>query len=229
MAARRKTAAPGAAPAPSADAKPADATSADGTSAGPKPDGRMLRTQRTKAALLDAAADAILAGEIAPTAEAIADRAGVSVRTVFVHFNGVDALLVETFQRVMMAKLGSRPQLSSEGPLEDRVAALVASRVEMFERSMPAWRAANALIERNPGFVSIVRRIRDLARAQAGYVFARELDGRDAATREGILVGIHVLGASSTWDMLRRFHGMSVEDAAAALRFGMLRLLAPAS
>jgi|TARA_B110000977_G_scaffold57605_1_gene78217 AcrR family transcriptional regulator len=55
-------------------------------------DGRYLRAGRSRKAMVDAACELMDQGVLAPTAQEIADRAGVGIRTLFRLFEGVDDL-----------------------------------------------------------------------------------------------------------------------------------------
>jgi hypothetical protein len=56
-------------------------------------DGRLLRSQRTKRAIVDALLDLIREGHHKPSSAEIADRAGVTQRTLFNQFGDMDSLL----------------------------------------------------------------------------------------------------------------------------------------
>jgi AcrR family transcriptional regulator len=82
-------------------------------------------------------------GDLRPSAQRVADRAGVGIRTVFRHFDEMDRLYAE-----MNARLRSmiRPLLAEGTPvgtLPRRARELVAKRCELYERVGPYKRAAN--------------------------------------------------------------------------------------
>ena len=59
-------------------------------------DGRALRAQRTRAAIVDAHIRLLDAGSLRPRAEQIAQAAGVSVRSVWGHFPDLESLAEAT-------------------------------------------------------------------------------------------------------------------------------------
>jgi hypothetical protein len=61
----------------------------------PVDDGRNMRAKRNKAALVAACRQIMQDGWFRPTTQAIASRAGLSIRTVFVHFKNAEALYLE--------------------------------------------------------------------------------------------------------------------------------------
>ena len=59
------------------------------------PDGRRQRSQRSREKILRAYWELMLAGDMSPSAAAIAEHAGVGLRSVFRHFEDLDMLLRE--------------------------------------------------------------------------------------------------------------------------------------
>ena len=62
------------------------------------PDGRRQRSQRTREKILSAYWELMLAGDMSPSAAAIAEHAGVGLRSVFRHFEDLDTLLRELME-----------------------------------------------------------------------------------------------------------------------------------
>src|SRR5271163_2254507 len=62
-------------------------------------DGRLARSARTRHAVVDALLDLLGEGDLRPTAARIAERAGVSLRLVFHHFDDLDAIYAELADR----------------------------------------------------------------------------------------------------------------------------------
>src|SRR3954463_14367776 len=85
-------------------------------------DGRNLRAERTRTSLATAYLDLLTEGDLRPTAERIAERAGVSPRSVFKHFPDRESLFASASEiqegriRELMADL---PDASA--PLQDRI------------------------------------------------------------------------------------------------------------
>jgi AcrR family transcriptional regulator len=70
-----------------------------------KPDGRVLRSERSRQLIMDAMAALIREGNLVPTAQQVAERAEVGIRTVFRHFNDMESLfetmdvaIIETYR-----------------------------------------------------------------------------------------------------------------------------------
>ena len=62
----------------------------------PRVDGRALRTQRTRELLVGANLALLEEGELRASAQRVAERAGVSVRTLFLHFADMEELFAAT-------------------------------------------------------------------------------------------------------------------------------------
>ena len=63
-----------------------------------KPDGRLLRSERSRHLIVEATTELIDEGVLTPTAQQVAKRANVGIRSVFRHFDDMDSIFehVET-------------------------------------------------------------------------------------------------------------------------------------
>src|SRR3954470_19450239 len=91
-------------------------------------DGRAARSARTRDAVVRALLDLIAEGELRPTAGRIAERAGISLRSVYVHFDDLDDLFVAAAREQRGRVSALVRALPERGPFEDRLPALVAPR-----------------------------------------------------------------------------------------------------
>lgn len=108
------------------------------------PDGRRRRTaesrERIVAAMLDLARD----GELTPSAETVADRAGVGRRTVFRLFSDMESLYRE-IHATMLARIKHIRALPIEGlTWRARLDCLVERRAQLFEEILPIKIAGDA-------------------------------------------------------------------------------------
>jgi len=105
---------------------------------GGRPDGRAVaRSERTQAAVVDALLALTDEGDLRRQRRALRLRAGVSLRTVFQHFQDMDllyAVAAERQERRMSSLLLPPP---TEGSLDARIDALVAHRAGCWRRSLP--------------------------------------------------------------------------------------------
>jgi AcrR family transcriptional regulator len=57
-----------------------------------KPDGRLLRSERSRHLIIEAIIELVDEGFLIPTAQQVAERAGVGIRSVFRHFDDMDSI-----------------------------------------------------------------------------------------------------------------------------------------
>jgi len=116
----------------------------------PEIDGRLKRSTRTRAAIVEAMVSLIGEGNMSPTSEEVAERANVGLRTVFRHFEDMEALFQEMDQVVKVRVL---PEFDLElltGDLENRARILISRRSHIFATVHPfmsstiarKWRSA---------------------------------------------------------------------------------------
>jgi AcrR family transcriptional regulator len=113
------------------------------TTAKAQVDGRTARRDRNTDAVLDAVRELFIEGNYTPTAEAVAARSGVSLRSVYRYFEDTEALFRAAIaRRVAQAEpLFVFPDLG-EGELDDRIARLVDHRLALYAALGPEARAA---------------------------------------------------------------------------------------
>lgn len=128
-------------------------------------DGRVLRTLRSRALIVDALFDLVGEGHLEPTAQQVSERAGVCIRTVFRLFEDMDDLYATMNARLLDEVL---PLLADPPPagadLSERAAALVADRAAVFERVAPYMRSTRIHRSRSrflaDEFRNVVKRLR---------------------------------------------------------------------
>jgi AcrR family transcriptional regulator len=180
-------------------------------------DGRLARSARTRRAIVDALRSLHHDGDLRPTAHRVAERAGVSLRTVWQHINDLDTLLVEAGRRDYDIALRYVTPIDVDAPLAARLRQLVRQRGRMYEDLSPVWRAARL----QEPFSPQIRRNRDqlleAARDQLERVLGGELAALSDATRGPVFAGLQVATAWSTWESLRGELGFTAEDAEQAV------------
>lgn len=115
-----------------------------------KPDGRIQRSERSRQLIVDAMVALINEGHMIPTAQQVADKAGVAIRTVFRHFSEMEKLYAEIDQtmRPWYAELFSQSDRS--GTLEERVTRAVESHAGAYTQLAGVMRAVQHLLWRSP-------------------------------------------------------------------------------
>jgi AcrR family transcriptional regulator len=192
-------------------------------------DGRTARSERTRAAVLDALERLVAAGDTEPGARRIADAAGVSVRSVFAHFASLDDLHAALVARVRDQVLARLRPIGPARPLPERIAELCAQRARIAEELGAFRRAAGARAVSSAPLAEARRASAVASRQQVERVFATELarfDGRERARRRA---AVDAAVSGETWDLLRGVHELSPQDAEAAMAGSVAALLAPAA
>jgi AcrR family transcriptional regulator len=186
-----------------------------GTSTGPhdaddETDGRVVRRERNRDAIIDAIMVLIHAGEIAPSMADIARLAGVSERSIFRHFDTREALLGAVIDRQMEVVTSLLHEIPSTGSLTARVGALVAERARLYEEITPVRRAALQMAAGSEQVAGQLADSRVWLRDELEEVFARELARRHLSDRRDLVAAIGMATSWEAWDQLRTVEGCSV-------------------
>ncbi len=187
-------------------------------------DGRTMRAQRTRAAIVDAHLGLLASGDLKPTGERIAEAAGVSLRTLWTSFKDMETLFAAAGQRLIERQVDVFTPVDTALPLTERVEAFCRQRARMLEILAPAARAA-VLYE---PFSAALRRNRTIelgrVRQEVESLFAVELAA--AGDGGGQLLG--ALLATSTfacWSVLRDQLGLGIDVARAVMARTVAALL----
>jgi TetR/AcrR family transcriptional regulator, regulator of autoinduction and epiphytic fitness len=184
---------------------------------GPK-DGRTVRAERTRQALVDALFALLDEGELRPTAERIAKRAGVSERSVFQHFPDREALFEAVARQQYERVFSGLEPVDSSGPLPERLDSFVAQRARLLEESSSLRQAAILLEHDSEVVAGWLESWRRAAGTEVERVFRHELEGQERGER-AVLLGALVSAASGpVWEGYRLHQRMGVERARAAMR-----------
>lgn len=177
-------------------------------------DGRRLRRERNREAVVDALLELYREGNFSPSSAQISERAGSSPRSLFRYFDDVDDLCGEAIRR--QEEL-SRPMIAigvtTAAPFGDRVAALIASRVSLFETTGPVGQVARMRAPFQPLIAAELSQGRTFLRNQIKRLFAAELAALDPARATAALAGVDVLCSYESYQLLRGDQGHGREQA----------------
>ena len=98
-----------------------------------KPDGRIQRSERSRQVIIDALLALINEGVLTPTAQQVADRASVAIRTVFRHFDDMEALYAEVDATIRPFYEGMFLGMDRTGSLAERVLHAVECHADAYE------------------------------------------------------------------------------------------------
>jgi AcrR family transcriptional regulator len=182
-------------------------------------DGRVRRGERSREAIVAALFELVGEGSLQPTAQQVAERAGVGIRSVFRHFADMDRLFAAMDARLRAEVVPLLREEPPPGTLRERARALVQRRAQVFERIAPYKRSANVQRWRSPFL-----RARHAAMARELRAdLLRWLPELGRAPEE--LAALELLTSFEAWDRLRSEQRLSRERAEAALERAVLALV----
>lgn len=179
----------------------------------PRVDGRVLRGERTRERIVRAMIELIKEGQAAPRSVDIAQRAQVSVRSIFQHFADFRELYLAVADRVVQDLVPVIAAVPSDGPFGKRLEAFVGQRVTLCEAVAPLSRAATMYDADSSGAQERMRTGRQFGRYRIEQVFEAELKALDEKTRRERVDAVALVSDWDYWDVLRRVIGL---DAASA-------------
>lgn len=195
----------------------------------PLTDGRAARSQRTRLAIIDALLQLLEGGDLRPTTQRIASAAGVSTRSIFLHFADVDKLFTEAVDRFAERTFSDLHPVDPAAPLPERIRAFAQRRARLCESMAPAARAAQLQEPFSKGLSQRLRLLRRRLREGIERTFARELEGRELEERRELLEALTAAASWSNWDSLRHHQGLSRARAEQVLERSLLALLSYSS
>ena len=169
-------------------------------------DGRFARGARTREAIVDALLALLNDSNPSPGARDIAARAGVSLRTVFQHFDDIESLHAELAARQEARIREFLVPVDPVLPLSLRVERIVEMRDAMFALVAPVRRSV-AMHRSSRTSKSVRQNLTLLQRTQRNQIastFPEELDGDERR-----LLQIDVWLSFETWDQFTSQHGLS--------------------
>jgi len=193
----------------------------------PTLDGRTARSARTRDAVVLALLGLISEGDVRPTAGRIAERAGISLRSVYVHFDDLDDLFLAAAREQRSRVFALTRQLPDTGPFDVRLAAFVEQRTRVLEAIAAVAKAAALQEPFSPAIAATTKAARELGRSELEVVFAIELTHLDPAVRGHVLDACDALTAADTWDYLRVRRDLDPPTATATLATSLRLLLQP--
>ena len=172
------------------------------------PDGRRLRSERSRQAILDASLALLEEGTLVPTAQQVSDRAGVGIRSFFRHFPDMATLFAtideQSRESVEALFIGG----DRDGTLEERILHAVEQHAEGYENQKNSIKSTAAQSWR---YESLRR---NYARYQRGLRkdledWLPELKSLSRAEREAV----DAVASAEMWLRLREHQGLSKKHA----------------
>ena len=174
-------------------------------------DGRSLRRERNRQEIVDALLQLIESGETEISAALIAQKAGLSERSIFRYFDDVDDLYRSVCDLSISKEIEfARIDEAGAGSLDTRIENLVNQRVRIYTMNENIAPAARAFAFKNHVIKNQLVLGRKFLRNQIKTQFAAELNQLDKAQQQVVIATIDALTTFENYDMMRSDQKMSV-------------------
>ena len=188
-------------------------------------DGRVARSHRTRAAIVEALIALLEEGNPQPTVEEIAARASVAPRTVFQHYADREALFAAVSAHREEHLQDLMGVVDPRAPLAERIDLIVAQRCRVFEWIAAVRRGALLMEPFSASVHEALDGFRTAKRLELERVFAAEIAACPERERATLVSALGVAGSWSTWDALRSHQHLDAEAASAVLARTLRALL----
>jgi TetR/AcrR family transcriptional regulator, regulator of autoinduction and epiphytic fitness len=188
-------------------------------------DGRRARRERGRLAVIDAMFSLLQDGKVPVSAELVADRAGVSVASVFRYFDGLDDLQFQTFARFrerFEPLLEVAPGATTRA---ERIAAFVEARLGLYEQAGAIMAVGRLRALEYEPLVAASAEMRGLLADQVRSVFADDVATVGSGGGDLVAV-IDALTSLESWDVMCRTHARSDRQIERAWRRGIDAVIA---
>ncbi len=192
----------------------------------PESDGRRLRRSRNRETVVDALLALYSEGNLDPSAADVAERSGLSPRSLFRYFTDVDDLA-----RAAIARQYARLQplavvaLDRDAPLDVRVKSLAERRVSVFETVGKVGLVARLRAPFEPVIADQLKDIRTQLRTQIKDLFSEELRELGPTRGPVALAAIDSLCTFEVYHLWRGDQGLEMAEITALLTDSILAVL----
>jgi AcrR family transcriptional regulator len=188
-----------------------------------KADGRRLRSERTRQAIIEAYLQLLWRDPTMPTAAQIAKQAGCSVRSVFERFADLDALNLATADYAIAQGQAEAVARNVEGDRPTRIQSHVEIRAQACEKWLPLWRVIVNLDQPELRQRVAMARFANIERMKLMY--RPELSALTESATSELLMALATLISFESWDQLRHCYNLSMESSQAVWRSAIDRML----
>ncbi len=189
-------------------------------------DGRTRRRTRNRSAVISALLAMIREGDLHPGAAEIAERAGVSHRSIFRYFDDLDDLVRTAIDQAFQdaAPLSVVPDIG-HGPLAERIERFVDARLELFAFVDGTMQLARTRAYSIPSIDGEIAVIAEQFRVQIGEHFTTEFGAVEEPARGFLVDAVLVLTSYDSYTIHLRLLGSSIERIRTAWTTGLTALL----
>jgi TetR/AcrR family transcriptional regulator, regulator of autoinduction and epiphytic fitness len=189
-------------------------------------DGRSARRERNRLAVVEAVLGLMEEGSLNPSVGEITEKSGVSQRSVFRYFDGLEDLrrtvIQHHFSRVeeLLDEDGTK-----DGPLEERIRRFVSTRLKLYEVVANPTRVARTKAPYAPLLAEELSRFRSMLTEQIRSTFASELKAMTSAEAQDVTVLIASIVSFDSWEQMLTVHNRSATQIRRAWTRGLSALL----
>lgn len=191
-------------------------------------DGRTARRDRNRTAVLDAVLELFSEDNLSPSAEQVAQRSGVSLRSVYRYVANSDDLVRAAIERQTERQMPHYViEDVGEGTFDHRLETFVDARLALYEAVAPTARASALRAPTNHLIREQLELRRRRLREQVEQQFAPELARIDPSARAAVLDAADALTQVETIELARHLERHDVAETRAMLTTGLRALLRP--
>jgi AcrR family transcriptional regulator len=180
-----------------------------------RPDGRRLRSERTRNRIIEAYLALLRELRRMPTSAEIAARAGYSVRSIFERFSDLDALSLATADYAIALGQAEAEARDTEGDRATRIRSHVSTRAQACEKWLPLWRilTAKPVQEQLADLRARVLAVRRANVERVELMYRSELATLDPSSRDALVMALATLTSFESWEALRDDFGLGWDAA----------------
>ncbi|MGB5078879.1 MAG: TetR/AcrR family transcriptional regulator [Sphingorhabdus sp.] len=176
-------------------------------------DGRRERSRSSRAKIVAAMLELVGKGDVAPSAARVAEVAGVGLRSVFRHFDDMDALYREMGEAIEAQILPIILEAPVGASWKERLFDIAHRRAKVYETILPYRISANLKRFQSAYLMQDYKR---MLRLESGIIEA-QLPPSVRCDQVGAR-GLDVILSFQTWRLLRHDQALPVDDARAVVR-----------
>ncbi len=172
-------------------------------------DGRSARRERNRLAVIEAVFSLVDEGKIPPPVESIAERAGVSVSSIFRNFDGLADIQNQAHVHADRRWAAHFVVSDADASQADRIASHVRTRVAMFEADGALMRLARSRALDHEQMVKNLARLRGKFADQTRQRFASEIRQLTPAAAADLVAIVDTVTSPEAYDLMAAAHARS--------------------
>lgn len=169
-------------------------------------DGRHARRQRSRAAVIDAVFSLVQDGKVPPTVDDVAERAGLSVSSIFRNFDGLADIQRQALENFQPRFAHLFVVDDADRPRAQRIQAHVRARIDLLAAAGGLLRVARARALDHPPILEGVARLRGRFADQTRHRFALEIAQLSPAEAANLCALIDATTSPDAFDVMSGAH-----------------------